>query len=247
MTHHFLALDGAATLATEHLLLTRRAVRDAIERCAMAVIHGEAGLGKTFAVEDLVAGTKEPVLWTSFPSRPTPRLVAADLLERLSGRSGRRDRFAIVAELVDRLTQGPRLLVVDESQLLTGDCIELLRYLHDDRRTHFALVLVGGHGTWQVLSREPMLASRVFRRVCFAPLSRPQVLEAIPAYHSVYADCDPDLIGDIDDVFAHGNLRNWAAFTLSARQLAQEHGRLRLDKQIVANVYALHGGGGPNR
>jgi len=147
VTHHFLALDGAATLATEHLLLTRRAVRDAIERCAMAVIHGEAGLGKTFAVEDVVAGTKEPVLWTSFPSRPTPRLVAADLLERLSGRSGRRDRFAIVAELVDRLTQGPRLLVVDESQLLTGDCIELLRYLHDHRRTHFALVLVGGHGS----------------------------------------------------------------------------------------------------
>ena len=60
-----------------------------------------------------------------------------------------------------------RPIVVDESQLLTGDCIELLRHLHDHRATRFALVLVGGDGTWAVLSREPMLASRVYRRVRF--------------------------------------------------------------------------------
>ena len=106
--------------------------------------------------------------------------------------------------------------MVDESQLLTGDCIELLRYLHDHRATRFALVLVGGDGTWAVLSREPMLASRVYRRVRFRPLTRADVLGAIPAYHPVYADVDSKLIGLVDDHFAHGNMRNWAAFTHSA-------------------------------
>ena len=43
MTRHFLALQGAETLETEHYLLARRAVLDALERCAMAVIHGNAG------------------------------------------------------------------------------------------------------------------------------------------------------------------------------------------------------------
>jgi hypothetical protein len=41
-------------------------------------------------------------------------------------------------------------VVVDESQLLISDCIELLRYLHDHRTTRFALILVGGNGTWRV-------------------------------------------------------------------------------------------------
>ena len=88
------------------------------------------------------------------------------------------------------LSSAPSIVVVDESQLLTSDCIELLRYLHDHRSTRFALVLVGGNGTWRVLSREPMLASRVYRRVRFAPLTRGDVLAAIPAYHPIYADIE---------------------------------------------------------
>ena len=98
-------------------------------------------------------------------------------------------------------------MVVDESQLLTSDCIELLRYLHDHRTTRFALVLVGGNGTWRVLSREPMLASRVYRRVRFQPLTRAGVLAAIPGNHPLYARAELELIRLIDDLFAHGNLR----------------------------------------
>jgi DNA transposition AAA+ family ATPase len=118
-----------------------------------------------------------------------------------------------------------------------------LRYLHDNRATRFALVLVGGDGTWAVLSREPMLASRVYRRVRFRPLTRTDVLGAIPAYHPIYADVDSQLIGLVDDHFAHGNMRNWAAFTQSALGLLLETGRDRIDEQVVRNVFALHGGG----
>jgi DNA transposition AAA+ family ATPase len=134
MARHFLELEDAATLETEHYLLARRAVTDALERCAMAVIHGSAGLGKTYAVDELVEELDIEVIWTSFPSRPTPRLVAATLYEQLCGRRTRLDRFSIISRIVERLANGPRLVVVDESQLLTGDCIELLRYLHDHRQ-----------------------------------------------------------------------------------------------------------------
>ncbi|MCA1677884.1 MAG: ATP-binding protein [Actinobacteria bacterium] len=164
MARHFLDLAGAATLETESYLLAQRAVADAVEACAMAVLHGGAGLGKTYAVEDALAAPAVRVVWVSFPSRPTPRLIAATLHEELTGRETRLDRFAIIRRLVDELSSAPAIVVVDESQLLTSDCIELLRYLHDHRSTRFALVLVGGNGTWRVLSREPMLASRVYRR-----------------------------------------------------------------------------------
>lgn len=242
MARHFLDLAGAATLETESYLLAQHAVADAVEACAMAVLHGGAGLGKTYAVEDALAAPDIRTVWVSFPSRPTPRLIAATLHEQLTGRQTRLDRFAIIRRLVDELSRAPAIVVVDESQLLTSDCIELLRYLHDHRTTRFALVLVGGNGTWRVLSREPMLASRVYRRVRFAPLTRADVLTAIPAYHPIYADTDEAVIALVDDVFAHGNLRNWAAFTDSALRLRRRVGHNALDEQLTRNVFALHGG-----
>jgi hypothetical protein len=247
MARHFLDLAGAATLETEPYLLTRRAVSDAVDSCAMAVIHGEAGLGKTFAAEDALQAPRLPLVWVSFPSRPTPRLIAATLLEEITGRPTRLDRFAIIRRLVELLAAEPAIVVIDESQLLTPDCIELLRYLYDHRTTRFALVLVGGNGTWRVLSREPMLASRIYRRVRFQALSRAEVLVAIPAYHPLYHETSPELIGLIDDLFGHGSLRNWAAFTSSAVRLLDEHGRAVLDDQVTRNVFALHGGGGSYR
>jgi hypothetical protein len=49
MPRHFLALQGAQTIRTDALKLTRRAVADLLkaETSAMGVVHGEAGLGKT--------------------------------------------------------------------------------------------------------------------------------------------------------------------------------------------------------
>jgi hypothetical protein len=48
MPRHFLALQGAQTVKTNALKLTRRAVADllAVETGAMGVVHGDAGLGR---------------------------------------------------------------------------------------------------------------------------------------------------------------------------------------------------------
>ena len=74
---------------------------------AMGAVHGQAGLGKTFAVEAALARRTSQVsaCWVSFPSRPTMRLVAATLLGELSAEpaAGRRDRFALSAELLEQL------------------------------------------------------------------------------------------------------------------------------------------------
>lgn len=87
-----------------------------------------------------------------------------------------------------------------------------------------------------------MLASRVYRRVRFQPLSRADVLAAIPAYHRVYEHADPALVALIDETFAHSNLRNWAAFTGSALRLQAQVGHGDLDERLTRNVFALHGG-----
>jgi DNA transposition AAA+ family ATPase len=60
-------------------------------------------------------------------------------------------------------------LVIDEAQRLTRHAMEVLRYFYDDPDTQLALLLVGGDGCWETISREPMLASRVYRQRRFRP------------------------------------------------------------------------------
>jgi DNA transposition AAA+ family ATPase len=244
VSRHFLQLDGATTIPTQQLLLTRRAVLDVSEARAMGAVHGDAGLGKTFAVEDAVASLDAPVVWTSFPGRPTMRLVATTLVGLLSGAPPPdRDRFYLTGMLLDELSHRRRLVVVDEAQRLNRECIEYFRHLHDHPRTSFGLLLVGGDGCWQVLSREPMLRSRIYRRVVFQPLSTRQVLEGIRTFHPIYKAVDDQLIVLIDDYFGHGNFRNWASFTRSAAALCRRHRRATVDEEIARNVFARHGGG----
>src|SRR5438132_8549906 len=85
MARHFLELTDAATVPTEAYLLTRRTVADLFAAGAMGAVHGEAGTGKTFAVEEaLTSAPSMDACWLSFPSRPTMRLVATTLLTALT-------------------------------------------------------------------------------------------------------------------------------------------------------------------
>jgi AAA domain len=244
MPRHFLDLADAATVVTEPLRLTHRIVADLMGAQAMGVIHGEAGLGKTFAVDDALHACPAvtEACWTSFPARPTMRQVTLDLLGLLTRTHRAGTRFQATHELIEALADRPRLLVIDEAQRLNRECIELLRHLHDHPATRFGLLLVGGDGCWEVLSREPMLRSRIYRRLRFQPLTAREVLMVVPGYHPLYADADPELLCLVDEHFAHGNWRNWAAFTHTAVGLAAETGRT-LDEPLVRNVFALHGGG----
>ncbi|RJL23167.1 ATP-binding protein [Bailinhaonella thermotolerans] len=262
MPRHFANLTGAATLPTSGLRLTARVVADLIANQATGVIHGVAGTGKTYAVEaaleHLASAAPAPgpapepyrrpvpvaTFTLAFPSRPTMRLVADELLTTLTGTAAptSRNRFYLTNALIELLAGLPRLLVIDEAQRLTGDCIELLRHLHDHPDTRFALLYVGGDGCWEVLSREPMLRSRVFRRLPFHPLRRGQIPALIRDYHPIYASASDALLLEIDDAYAHGTLRDWAVFTRTAVDLCREDATGHITERVAHNAYALLGG-----
>lgn len=105
------------------------------------------------------------------------------------------------------------------------------------------MLYVGGDGCWEVLSAEPMLRSRIYRRLPFKPLARAQVPGLMRRYHPVYADTPEELLLDVDDLYAHGTLRDWAVFTHTTAKLAAEVDRATVDADIVANAYTLLGGG----
>ncbi len=248
MARHFLNLEDAATVPTEAFLLTHlthHAVTDLHEADALGVVHGEVGLGKPFAVDDaLTACDAAQACTVSFASRPSMRVIALGLLQALTRTACTElNRFQATQQLLEELGQRRRMLVIDEAQRLNRECIEYLRHLYDHPATTFALLLVGGDGCWEVLSREPMLRSRVYRRVTFRPLTNQDVLGMIGGYHPIYHGVPDELVLFVDDHFGHGNFRNWAAFTHSAQALCRRAGRQRLDEDVARNVFALHGGG----
>ena len=241
MARHFLALDGAAVIATPLFELTQRAVADIVAADAMGVVEGAPGLGKTFSVDCAVTGNPTHALcWVQFTGRVTPNDVAAELLGAVTGiphdDTLRRMREQLRRELAARRC----LVVVDEAQQLTKDAIEFLRWLWDDPRSSFPLLLVGGHGCWQVLSSKPMLRSRIHRRVSFRPLTASELRIIIPRYHPIYRNITAERILEIDEQFAHGQFRAWAEFTHSASQLCRENRLATISDGVVDAVFALH-------
>lgn len=241
MTRHYLGLRNASVLATRDLLLTGRAISDLIKTEAMGAVVGPAGLGKTFAIEHAIERRGEPVISLTFEARPTMRLVADRLLHKLTGAPGGGTRFAMTDQLLNRLSDRRRLIVIGEAQNLNRDCFEYLRHLHDDPSTRFALLFDGGDGCWEVLAREPMLRSRIYRRVAFGRLSDSDVLALLPGYHPIYADVDPELLVLINDKAANGRLRSWAAFTHTASGICRGIGAERIDTTIVRNAISQLG------
>ena len=244
---------GARQISTPQLQMARHVVTDTAEHLAVGVIHGIAGLGKTFATRicttALAARTRPAdrieVVTVAFPARPTMRLLADLLLQTLTGTPPARqdNRFYLTAALVRELARVPRLVVVDEAQRLPEECIELLRYLHDHDDTAFGLLYVGGNGCWEVLSRQPMLRSRIWRRQNFTPIKREEVPQVMRSYHRLYTGVDDELLYYVDDRFAHGIWRNWALFSSTAHLIAKRSRRTGLDQEITDNAFALHAGG----
>lgn len=239
VVRHHLGLQ-ANTMATTSLQLTQRAVEDLVELEAMGVAYGPAGCGKTFAWQTAVQALDVPVCAVQFPSHPTPLRVAQVLMAKLTGqRTPKASRFALSDDLVDLLCEQPRLVVIDEAQWLNRDCIEYVRHLHDEPDTRFGLLLVGGEGCWQVLSREAMLRSRLYHRVVFKPMTAEAVLRVVPQFHPLYEDAPLDLIAFIDERVAHGYFRAWATFTHAAERICRQRGQ-GLNEPIARAVIALH-------
>ena len=235
---HYLGLKDACTIETRDLQLAEQSLIDLLALNAMGIFHGPAGSGKTFAAAIASRQTMVPLVQVQFPSRPSMLHVAQRLSAAITGQlpPRRRNRFDLSEELIEALSEQPWLVIVDEAQWLNKECIEYLRHLHDHPDTRFALLLVGGDGCWEVLSREPMLKSRIYRRVRFAPMDLVTVLEVIPRYHPVYRDTPADVIADVDDLYAHGTFRHWANFTHTV--LAHSHGDLT--KEVARELLELH-------
>ncbi|MFJ6701142.1 ATP-binding protein [Streptomyces sp. NPDC091272] len=141
---HFMCLPGAHVVSTRSLLTVRENIRAAIEARAMICIYGQAGNGKSFAVNTSLRELAPTITRRiQFRARPSTRDLRHELFHTL-GLQGRPPAHAIE---FDRMLRGaleePLVLVCDEAQWLSKLCFEYLRYLWDDTDSDLTIVFTG--------------------------------------------------------------------------------------------------------
>jgi len=241
---HFLDLQDAETVWTGPFRLVRRLVTDCQTHFGLCVVHGMAGLGKTYATRCALADLATiPVITATFPARTTQKLIAHTLLNKLTGDPGSGNIFRLQDQLIEELSENPTLLYIDEAQRLGGHLIEFLRSIYDEDSTQLAIILAGGNRCWEILSREAMLCSRVHRRVEFLPWSEADTIRNVRAFHPIYHGSDDELILYVNRMFGHGNFRQWANFTKTAVDICNANDRSVVDTDIAKNAFCLLSGG----
>lgn len=211
----YLNLKGASIVGTEALEETQDTLADVLEARAMMCVHGDAGLGKTLSVvSSLRALAPENSFRVQFRTRPTNLDIRSELHSLLGiGIPPPRRPVHFDAMLKEALAERFRVFVCDEAQWFNREAFEYWRYLWDDLNTDMAVVFIGGGNCYDVLSGEPMLASRIYAWQEYRRMSVSQVQAAMPVFHPVWKDVSEEDIGWVDENAAHGNFRAWAKIT----------------------------------
>ncbi|HEX9058534.1 MAG TPA: AAA family ATPase, partial [Ktedonobacterales bacterium] len=116
-------------------------------RGRVAIIHGEAGIGKTSLVERLLTrtqGRRQPAIrsiWATCEALFTPRPLGPlyDIAQQTAPSlrallDGDANRAALFAALLDDLSQSPAVLVVEDIHWADEATLDLIKYLA--RRVH---------------------------------------------------------------------------------------------------------------
>ncbi|MFI2026450.1 AAA family ATPase [Streptomyces buecherae] len=232
-------VPGAQVVHTPAVRSVLRTVAHAAAVGAVVCLYGDAGQGKTVALQYALSQLPHParvrrVHVGVHPTVPELRRVLADALElgrRLPRGAGEADLM-----LVNALRQ-PRVLVLDEAQRLPGPALEFLRGLWDHPDTDTALVLAGA-GSERALRRVPALASRVLTWELVPRLGQREVATVMAAFHPLWEDVSADDVAWVDEHVGHGNFRTWAKLT--SHLTAETYGKSRavVDRRMLERACA---------
>lgn len=224
---HYLGLKGANVVTTDALNDTLDLLRMVWRHNAIGVILGEAGMGKTFSLQTALSLMPDiDFIWITLPTDTTARLVSQKLVEALTGEPAtkieRNEVLRLKAQQLLLDTQMSRSCRRITAPAPNGDRSHAIRTRC--LRLSFPIILAGGNGCWDVLSKQPMLRSQDLRRSKARPHDDERCPRGLPEYHPIYAGVDRAVLEMVNDKYCQGVFRNWAAFTLKAAETLKKTG-----------------------
>ncbi|MFG3285294.1 AAA family ATPase [Streptomyces sp. NPDC048111] len=222
---HHLSLPGARTVITIAVRAAARALDQTLNTRSMMCLTADPGVGKTYTLHLLRqqhADLPTPTLL------PRPQARPDDLRHSLYRRLGLpgdppKDPGICDDYLRHALARTHHLLAIDEAHQLSPACIEYVRYLHDDPRPQITILLLASHPRLKALRSQPTLINRVATWHHMEPLDASEVPTAMRAFHPLWHDTPHHTLTRLDSLWAHGNLRRWAALTHQLHATRHRH------------------------
>ena len=193
----------------------------------IGVCAGRAGLGKTVAVKEYTKNFLAAILIES-DSGYTAKSLLLEIHKRL-GLSGKGCAYDLMNEVVNKLNNSGRLLIIDEAENLPYRALEITRRIHD--KTGIGVLLVGRNVLFENLRGYNNQYDQLYSRVKYHKLLDGLHIKDVKKI-LLAAGQDPEL-AEIYLQYSDGNTRRLEHLISHSISLAKFNGNDKVDGTVI--------------
>lgn len=193
----------------------------------IGVCAGRAGLGKTVAVKEYTKNFLDAILIES-DSGYTAKSLLLEIHKRL-GLSGKGCAYDLMNEVVNKLNNSGRLLIVDEAENLPYRALEITRRIHD--KTGIGVLLVGRNVLFENLRGYNNQYDQLYSRVKYHKLLDRLLIQDVTKILNA-AGLDPDL-AETFLFYSDGNTRKLEHLITHSISIAKFNGIEKVDSTVI--------------
>lgn len=199
----------------------------------IGVCVGRAGLGKTVAVKEYTKNALDAILIES-DSGYTAKSLLKEIHRRLA-LSGKGSVYDLMGEVVNKLNQSGRLLIIDEAENLPYRALEITRRIHD--KTGVGVLLVGRNILFENLRGFNNQYDQLYSRVKYHKLlDRLLIQDVVKILES--AGQDPKL-AETYLQYSDGNTRRLEHLITHSISVAKFNGKAVVDVAVIKQTSKL--------
>ena len=199
----------------------------------IGVCAGKAGLGKTVAVKKYTKEYMDSILIES-DSGYTAKSLLKEIHRRL-GLSGKGSVYDLMSEVITKLNQSGRLLIIDEAENLPYRALEITRRIHD--KTGVGVLLVGRNILFENLKGFNNQYDQLYSRVKYhKSLDRLLIQDVIKILDSIGQSTD---LAETYLQYSDGNTRRLEHLISHSISVANFNGKAAVDSAVIKQTSKL--------
>lgn len=199
----------------------------------IGVCVGEAGLGKTVSAKKYVKQYMDAILIES-DFGYTAKALLKEIHRRL-GLSDKGSAYELMNEVVTKLNQSGRLLIIDEAENLAYRALEIARRIHD--KTGIGVLLVGRNVLLQNLTGKNYQYDQLYSRVEYPKvLDKLSLQDVIKILESVGQNTE---LAETYLYFSGGNTRKLEHLISHSISIAKRNGKAEVDNAVIRKTSEL--------
>ena len=199
----------------------------------IGVCAGRAGLGKTIAVKEYTKSFLDTILIES-DSGYTAKSLLLEIHKRL-GLSGKGCAYDLMNEVVNKLHNSGRLLIIDEAENLPYRALEITRRIHD--KTGVGVLLVGRNILFENLRGYNNQYDQLYSRVKYHKLLDKLLLQdVIKILESAGQNTE---LAETYLLYSDGNTRRLEHLISHSISIAKINGKAEVDSAVIKHTSKL--------